>query len=183
LIGQTIQPLRACFNSIRSSIILITIGICLCPAYGRDSFMATAFRDLATSQGSSLMADAHEQLQYSGVLVSHFDGTRTHNDFYRLTLESLLPPDLPDDWEQYCSGAITQFEALRLYFAAIRTPEDEVLALVDRMQLDPKLFTSTEVLRTAVWRVMVTGFEFRQSFQSGRTRYLRPHSRNTTGSG
>jgi 2-hydroxy-3-keto-5-methylthiopentenyl-1-phosphate phosphatase len=31
-----------------------------------------------------------------GVSVSDFDGTMTHHDFYKLAVESLLPPDTPD---------------------------------------------------------------------------------------
>jgi len=54
------------------------------------------------------------------VLVSDFDGTMTRHDFYKLAIESLLPPDTPDYWAEYRTGAITHFEALRLYFAAIR---------------------------------------------------------------
>jgi hypothetical protein len=32
----------------------------------------------------------------AGVLVSDFDGTMTHHDFYKLAIERLLPPDTPD---------------------------------------------------------------------------------------
>ena len=32
------------------------------------------------------------------VLVSDFDGTMTRNDFYKLAVERLLPPDTPDHW-------------------------------------------------------------------------------------
>ncbi len=102
------------------------------------------------------MAHSQEHILHRGVLVSDFDGTMTRNDFYQLAIESLLPADLPDYWEQYRAGAITHFEALRLYFAAIRAPEEEVLAVVDRMELDPKLSASIESLRKAGWRVVVT---------------------------
>ena len=54
------------------------------------------------------------------VLVSDFDGTMTGHDFYKLVIESLLPPDTPDYWAMYRAGTITHFEALRRYFAAIR---------------------------------------------------------------
>lgn len=65
------------------------------------------------------------------VLVSDFDGTMTRHDFYRLALEELLPPDVPDQWAAYRAGEISHFEALRRYFAAVRAPEAEVLAVVD----------------------------------------------------
>jgi 2,3-diketo-5-methylthio-1-phosphopentane phosphatase len=92
----------------------------------------------------------------SGVLVSDFDGTMTRHDFYKLAIESLLPPDTPDHWAEYRTGAITHFEALRRYFAAIRASEAEVLAVVERMELDPELPAAVESLRHGGWGVVVT---------------------------
>ena len=94
--------------------------------------------------------------QPTGVLVSDFDGTMTRHDFFQLVIESLLPPDTPDYWAMYRAGTITHFEALRRYFAAIRASEEEVLAVVERMELDPNLRTAVEALRQAGWEVVVT---------------------------
>ncbi|MCI0704667.1 MAG: MtnX-like HAD-IB family phosphatase [Planctomycetia bacterium] len=91
-----------------------------------------------------------------GVLVSDFDGTMTRHDFYKLVIESLLPSDTPDCWAEYRAGIITHFEALRRYFAAIRASEAEVLAVVERMELDPELPAAVEELRRAGWSVVVT---------------------------
>ena len=91
-----------------------------------------------------------------GVLVSDFDGTMTRHDFYKLAIASLLPPDTPDYWAEYRSGTITHFEALRRYFAAIRSGRKEVLAVVDRMELDPDLPKAVAELRGAGWEVVVT---------------------------
>jgi 2-hydroxy-3-keto-5-methylthiopentenyl-1-phosphate phosphatase len=91
-----------------------------------------------------------------GVLVSDFDGTMTRHDFYKLAIEHLLPPDIPDHWAEYRTGAITHFEALRRYFAAIRASEEEVLAVVDRMELAPELAAAVARLRGAGWEVVVT---------------------------
>jgi 2-hydroxy-3-keto-5-methylthiopentenyl-1-phosphate phosphatase len=90
------------------------------------------------------------------VLVSDFDGTMTRHDFYKLAIESLLPPDTPDYWAEYRAGAITHFEALRRYFAAIRSGRKEVLAVVRRMGLDPDLPAVVDALRKAGWEVVVT---------------------------
>jgi 2,3-diketo-5-methylthio-1-phosphopentane phosphatase len=90
-----------------------------------------------------------------GVLVSDFDGTMTRHDFYQLAIASLVPPETPDYWAQYRAGAITHFEALRAYFAAIRAAEEEVLAVVARMELDPSLHLAVASLRQAGWRVIV----------------------------
>jgi len=92
----------------------------------------------------------------TGVLVSDFDGTMTRHDFYKLVIESLLPPDTPDYWAMYRAGTITHFEALRRYFAGIRASEDEVLAVVRRMELDPALPAAVAVLDRAGWKVVVT---------------------------
>jgi 2-hydroxy-3-keto-5-methylthiopentenyl-1-phosphate phosphatase len=91
-----------------------------------------------------------------GVLVSDFDGTMTRHDFYKLAIESLLPPDVPDYWAEYRTGTITHFEALRRYFASIRASAAEVLAVVDRMELDPGLPSAVTVLGRAGWSVVVT---------------------------
>jgi 2-hydroxy-3-keto-5-methylthiopentenyl-1-phosphate phosphatase len=90
------------------------------------------------------------------VLVTDFDGTMTRHDFYKLALDELLPPDVPDQWAAYRAGDITHFEALRRYFAAIRATEAEVLAVVDRMELDPGLKAAVAELGDAGWRVVVT---------------------------
>jgi 2,3-diketo-5-methylthio-1-phosphopentane phosphatase len=91
-----------------------------------------------------------------GVLVSDFDGTMTRNDFYKLAIERLVPPETPDYWAAYRDGAITHFEALRSYFAAIRASEEQVLAVVNAMELDPNLPAAVDSLRRAGWSVVVT---------------------------
>lgn len=91
-----------------------------------------------------------------GVLVSDFDGTMTRHDFYKLAIGSLLPPDTPDYWAEYRAGALTHFEALRRYFASIRASEADVLAVVEKMELDPELPAAVEALKRGGWRVVVT---------------------------
>ena len=90
------------------------------------------------------------------VLVSDFDGTMTRRDFFKLATEQLLPPDGPNFWSEYRAGRITHFEALRRYFAEIRTSESDVLNVVDRMELDPGLPQAVAQLRQAGWNVIVT---------------------------
>lgn len=97
-----------------------------------------------------------EATRTSRVLVTDFDGTMTQHDFYKLAIESLLPANVPDYWARYRAGEITHFEALRLYFAAIQGTEDDVLAVVRRMDLDPQLPGAVEMLQQAGWRIVVT---------------------------
>ena len=91
----------------------------------------------------------------TAVFVNDFDGTMTRHDFFRLAIEYLLPPSVPDYWSEYRSGAITHFEALRKYFADIRASEEDALAVVEKMELDPRLPEAIESLRRAGWRVVV----------------------------
>ena len=100
-------------------------------------------------------ADVKERPGRGPVLVSDFDGTMTRNDFYKLAIERLLPPDTPDYWAAYREGTLTHFEALRSYFAAIRASEDEVMVVVRAMELDPELPAAVASLRRAGWRVVV----------------------------
>src|SRR4051794_27023649 len=90
-----------------------------------------------------------------GTLVTDFDGTITANDFFRLTLEHLLPPGTPDHWTEYRAGRITHFEAMRRYFAAVRAAERDVLEVVGRMAPDPDLAGAVGRLRRAGWEVIV----------------------------
>jgi 2-hydroxy-3-keto-5-methylthiopentenyl-1-phosphate phosphatase len=94
--------------------------------------------------------------QPTGVLVSDFDGTMTRHDFYKLVIESLLPPGTPDYWAEYRAGRMTHFEALRRYFAAIRAPEAEVLGVVEQMELDSQLPAAVAALGRVGWKVVVT---------------------------
>ena len=66
------------------------------------------------------MPDANSTAGPGPVLVSDFDGTMTRHDFFKLAIAQLLPADTPDHWADYRSGKITHFEALRLYFSALR---------------------------------------------------------------
>lgn len=90
-----------------------------------------------------------------GVFVTDFDGTMTANDFYKLAVERLLPPEAQAPWEDYRAGRITHFEALRRIFAQLRAPEQAVLSLVADMRPDPELTASIDQLDAAGWRVVV----------------------------
>jgi 2,3-diketo-5-methylthio-1-phosphopentane phosphatase len=102
------------------------------------------------------MTPSNQKDRSGSVLVSDFDGTMTRYDFFRLTIEQLLPPGVPDFWSEYRAGRITHFEALRRYFAAIRADEAQVLDVVDQMELDPRLPQAVADLRRAGWHVVVT---------------------------
>jgi 2,3-diketo-5-methylthio-1-phosphopentane phosphatase len=87
--------------------------------------------------------------------VSDFDGTMTRRDFYDLVRRQWpVPPD-NDPWEQYVAGRLTHFEALAAIFARIRTDEATLLALVDRMELDPALPKAERTLREQGWTITV----------------------------
>jgi 2,3-diketo-5-methylthio-1-phosphopentane phosphatase len=91
----------------------------------------------------------------TSVLVTDFDGTMTRYDFYHLAIEQLIPKDCPNYWQEYLQGRMTHFEALQAYFLLIRSSEPEVLAMVNRMQLDPQLPSALASLRATGWQVVV----------------------------
>lgn len=80
----------------------------------------------------------------------------TRHDFYRLAIEQLIPRDCPNFWAEYRHGRITHFEALQAYFRTIKASEQDVLAVVDQMELDPQLPQALAALRSAGWHVIVT---------------------------
>jgi len=89
------------------------------------------------------------------VFVSDFDGTMTANDFYKLAVERLLPPEALAPWAEYRAGRLTHFAALRDIFASLRAPMPALLALVRDMAPDPLLGQSVARLRAAGWEVVV----------------------------
>jgi 2,3-diketo-5-methylthio-1-phosphopentane phosphatase len=102
------------------------------------------------------MANAISIADSGPVLVSDFDGTMTRHDFYKLAIEKLLPPDVPDYWAKYRAGEITHFEGLKRYFGDIRKSEEDVLEIVRQMELDPNLPAAIKQLHRAGWQVVVT---------------------------
>jgi len=89
------------------------------------------------------------------ILVTDFDGTMTRRDFYRLAQERLVPPDTPDYWGDYLAGRLTHFEALQAIFRHIHGSEDEVMATVREMELDPRAGAAISRLRKAGWEVRI----------------------------
>lgn len=90
-----------------------------------------------------------------GILVSDFDGTLCRHDFFRLAMECLVPPDMPDYWSDYRAGRLTHFEAMQVIFRSIRKDEAAVLAVISRMELEPELARWVEALRRAGWEIHV----------------------------
>lgn len=102
---------------------------------------------MANSQSSTANARS--------LFVTDFDGTMTREDFYRLSIKHLLPPDVPNFWTDYREGRKTHFEALQAYFAEIKADEKEVLEVVERMRLDPKVAPGAEALERAGWDLVI----------------------------
>jgi 2-hydroxy-3-keto-5-methylthiopentenyl-1-phosphate phosphatase len=90
-----------------------------------------------------------------GTFVSDFDGTLTQHDFFRRAFESLMPPGVPDYWHDYLAGRLTHFEAMRLYYSAIRASEADTLAVVESLNLAPHLAEWVQRLNQKGWRTVV----------------------------
>src|SRR3954449_13180996 len=89
------------------------------------------------------------------ILVTDFDGTLTHRDFFQLVVERLLPPGTPDYWGEYLAGRLTHLEALRAIFGSVTAGEPALLGVVGVMELEPDLAAEVAALRREGWRVVV----------------------------
>jgi 2-hydroxy-3-keto-5-methylthiopentenyl-1-phosphate phosphatase len=96
-----------------------------------------------------------EALGAEKVLVTDFDGTMTKHDFYQLAIETCIPSDCPNYWDEYRAGRMTHFVALQSYFHAIRASELEISQLIDRMEFDPGAGEAISRLQEAGWRVII----------------------------
>ncbi|MFH0753152.1 MAG: MtnX-like HAD-IB family phosphatase [Candidatus Omnitrophota bacterium] len=92
--------------------------------------------------------------QVKGILVSDFDGTITQYDFYDLVCQA-FPEISGGYWQQYESGKITHFEALRLIFAGIRASEERLLEIIASMQICSRIRPCVDALRQTGWDVLV----------------------------
>lgn len=89
------------------------------------------------------------------VLVSDFDGTLAHPDFYQLVKARLTPRDTPDHWQAYRAGEITHFEALRRYFAAAEGGEAALLQLLEAIAVPENLSALIRRLAEHGWSVVI----------------------------
>ena len=88
------------------------------------------------------------------LLVSDFDGTITRYDFYDLVCRE-FPGIANGYWQEYESGRMTHFEALRNIFAGIRAPESRLLEIIAQMEIDPHLSAFVLALKDKGWGVTV----------------------------
>ncbi|MEQ8849752.1 HAD-IB family phosphatase [Botrimarina sp.] len=96
-----------------------------------------------------------ESLAAQSVLVSDFDGTLAHPDFYQLIRARLVPEDTPDYWSEYRAGQLSHFDALRQYFEAAEGGEAALLAVLDAITLPGDLPGLVDELASAGWGVLI----------------------------
>ncbi len=89
------------------------------------------------------------------IFVTDFDGTMTDVDFYSIVKSQLLPSNQHDYWIDYREGKLTHFEALKAYFGAIRSDENQVMKLLAEMKLDHQARTSIASLAAHGWQVVI----------------------------
>lgn len=96
-----------------------------------------------------------QEARRRSVLVSDFDGTLAHPEFYELVSERLVPPETPDYWMEYRAGRMTHFDALRRYFSAAEGGEQALIEAMHAMELEPRLPELLSALRRRGWEVVV----------------------------
>lgn len=89
------------------------------------------------------------------VLVSDFDGTLAHPDFYQLVRAQLVPDSTPDYWRDYRKGAMSHFDALKQYFIAAEGGESALDLVIDAIKLPDDLPGLVSRLRELGWAVVV----------------------------
>ncbi len=93
-------------------------------------------------------------MENKNILVSDFDGTVTRYDFYDLVCQRF--PDIAGHyWAGYEAGRLTHFEALRLIFAGLRSPEQALLDILGQMEIDPDIGGCAARLEAGGWSVVV----------------------------
>ena len=90
-----------------------------------------------------------------GTFFSDFDGTITNVDFYELVLNEMQPELEGDPIGSFYRGELPLFETLRRIFAAIPLSEEEVLAMLPRLEPDPHLAEDFARLHAAGWELHV----------------------------
>jgi len=90
------------------------------------------------------------------MLVTDFDGTLTYHDFYHIAKQRLLPRNWKNPFVAYQKGELTHFQAMQRFFEQINTSEAEILAVLQEVEIEPKLAEWVTRLRSGGWEVMIT---------------------------
>lgn len=88
-------------------------------------------------------------------LVSDFDGTITHTDFFALVAERHMPKDVPDFFAMYRRKEITHVEAMQRFFDFTPDDPDTLKQLLEDTRPDPNLKRATEDLHKAGWDLII----------------------------
>jgi 2,3-diketo-5-methylthio-1-phosphopentane phosphatase len=89
------------------------------------------------------------------VFVTDFDGTMCGSDFYRLVVDRFGPPHVQHYWNEYVSGRITHFDALRSIFQETAVGEEALKSLLPDMAFDDRAVEAVRKLESGGWRIIV----------------------------
>jgi 2-hydroxy-3-keto-5-methylthiopentenyl-1-phosphate phosphatase len=113
--------------------------------------------------------------QTGKTFVTDFDGTLCRNEFYQLVRDRLLGPETPNFWEDFTSGRVSHVAVLQAYFSAIRATEDEVLALLPLMEIEPRFAELAGALEKRGWSLVIAsagcGWYIEQLLRPQKVRY------------
>jgi HAD superfamily phosphoserine phosphatase-like hydrolase len=89
------------------------------------------------------------------ILVTDFDGTFTRRDFFDLILERHDPPGARESWQGFLDGRLTHAQGIGGVFAALRTDESGVEALIAALDPAPGTAAAVGRLQQAGWEIVV----------------------------
>lgn len=90
------------------------------------------------------------------LLVTDFDGTLTHTEFYQVAVEDLVAEDISRFWDDYVGGRLSHFDALHEIFARTRGTEEAIVARArERMGPTADTVEALRRMRGAGWEVHV----------------------------
>jgi len=88
--------------------------------------------------------------------VTDFDGTITDDDFFQYVKEAFFDASALAPWDAYMNGKMTHFDALKMMYGSIRAPLSEMLAVVQKVHVEPFVVPTFDILHQAGIPIYIT---------------------------
>jgi len=81
--------------------------------------------------------------------VTDFDGTITDEDFFQYVKEAFFDDSALVPWQQYLEGKLSHFDALKQMYGTLRVCENDLIALVKKVNIDEWVLPTFKLLYDA----------------------------------